>query len=225
MAAAGPGPAGPARAAWLRNGDTYTRLAAGFGVGTATVYRYLREAVDLLAGTACTLQQVIEAAALLVWVVLDGTLIPIDRVADQRPYFSGKHRRHGINTQVLAGPRGHLLWASPVPPGRTHDLTAARYPRRDRCLTEAKVTTWADRGHQGAGRHSGHAVQAPSRPRTFHQPARGQPGPQHHPSQRRTRHCRLKTWKILTTVRCDPSYTTTILQAITVLQHVEDQHL
>ncbi len=35
--------------AHLRNGDTYTRLAAGFRVGVATVYRYVREAVDLLA--------------------------------------------------------------------------------------------------------------------------------------------------------------------------------
>jgi hypothetical protein len=36
----------------LRNGATYTRLAAGFRVGIATVYRYVREAVDLLAAAA-----------------------------------------------------------------------------------------------------------------------------------------------------------------------------
>jgi len=35
--------------AHLRNGDTYSRLAAGLGIGVATVYRYIREAVDLLA--------------------------------------------------------------------------------------------------------------------------------------------------------------------------------
>jgi hypothetical protein len=29
--------------------------------------------------------------------VLDGTLIPIDRVAADRPFFSGKHRKHGMN--------------------------------------------------------------------------------------------------------------------------------
>jgi hypothetical protein len=38
--------------AHLRNGDTYTRLAAGFGVGTTTAWRYVREAVDRLAGLA-----------------------------------------------------------------------------------------------------------------------------------------------------------------------------
>src|SRR5438045_3357058 len=42
--------------AHLRNGDTYARLAAGFGVGIATVYRYIREAVDLLAVHAPDLQ-------------------------------------------------------------------------------------------------------------------------------------------------------------------------
>jgi hypothetical protein len=42
--------------AWLRNGDTYTRLAAGFGIGVATVYRYLREACGLLAQLALSLE-------------------------------------------------------------------------------------------------------------------------------------------------------------------------
>ena len=41
--------------AHLRNGDTYARLAAGFGVGLATVYRYVREATDLLAARAPSL--------------------------------------------------------------------------------------------------------------------------------------------------------------------------
>jgi hypothetical protein len=32
-----------------RNGDTYARLAAGFGIGVATACRYIHETVDLLA--------------------------------------------------------------------------------------------------------------------------------------------------------------------------------
>ncbi|MFE0120327.1 transposase family protein [[Kitasatospora] papulosa] len=35
--------------ACLRCGDTYARLAAGFRVGITTVYRFIREAIDLLA--------------------------------------------------------------------------------------------------------------------------------------------------------------------------------
>lgn len=41
----------------LRCGDTYTRLAASLGIGVATVYRYIREAVDPLAALVPTLQQ------------------------------------------------------------------------------------------------------------------------------------------------------------------------
>lgn len=38
--------------AHLRCGDTYVRLAAGSGVGVATVHRYVAEMVDLLAAAA-----------------------------------------------------------------------------------------------------------------------------------------------------------------------------
>ncbi|SDM51189.1 Helix-turn-helix of DDE superfamily endonuclease [Nonomuraea jiangxiensis] len=38
--------------AHLRNGDTYARLAGGFAIGTTTAWRYIREAVDLLAALA-----------------------------------------------------------------------------------------------------------------------------------------------------------------------------
>lgn len=48
--------------AHLRKAETCTDLAAGFVVGTTTVYRYLREALDLLAAQAPTLEQAIEVA-------------------------------------------------------------------------------------------------------------------------------------------------------------------
>lgn len=38
--------------AHLRYGHTYAQLAAGFGVGTTTAYRYIAEAVDVLAALA-----------------------------------------------------------------------------------------------------------------------------------------------------------------------------
>jgi DDE superfamily endonuclease len=59
-------------------------------------------------------------------VVLDGTLIPIDRVATDPTFYSGKHRRHGMNLQVIAAPNGDIVWASGPLPGAVHDLTAAR---------------------------------------------------------------------------------------------------
>ena len=38
--------------AHLRKGETYADLACGFRIGTSTVYRYLREALELLARRA-----------------------------------------------------------------------------------------------------------------------------------------------------------------------------
>lgn len=48
----------------------------------ATVCRYLRKAVDLFAACADDLAAAMRQAARLACAVLDGTLIPIDRVSD-----------------------------------------------------------------------------------------------------------------------------------------------
>lgn len=209
--------------AHLRNGDTYTRLAAGFGVGIATVYRYIREATKLLADQAPSLQQAIAAATRLWYVILDGTLIRIDRVAEDRPYYSGKHKRHGVNVQVLADPRGRLLWASAALPGSTHDLTAARDHGIIAALVEAGLWAYADLAYQGASPHI--VVPFRRRPRRLS-------GNQKAVNRNRARNrapgeravATLKTWKILTQLRCCPQQATTIIAAIRVLQTTEDQH-
>ncbi|MDT3729015.1 transposase family protein, partial [Streptomyces sp. DSM 41972] len=41
-------------------------------------------------------------------------------------WWSGKHKRHGGNIQVLSAPDGFPIWTSPVRPGREHDMSAAR---------------------------------------------------------------------------------------------------
>jgi hypothetical protein len=138
--------------AHLRNGDTYTRLAAGFQVGIATVYRYVREAVDLLAAAAPDLPAAMQVCRAKAFVILDGTLIPIDRIGGttNRPHYSGKHKRHGVNVQILADPHGELIWASPALPGSIHDLRAARSHGLIDALTRSAVATLADKGYRGA---------------------------------------------------------------------------
>ena len=68
-------------------------------------------------------------------------------------WYSGKHKRHGGNIQVLTDATGYPIWTSPVEPGSTHDLTAARahalpalYP-----AAAAGLRTLADKGYTGAG--------------------------------------------------------------------------
>ncbi len=72
--------------AHLRCGGTPAgRLTTAFNVGLATVYRYIREAVDVLAALAPALEQAVSTGATKAFVILDGALLPIDRIAADRP--------------------------------------------------------------------------------------------------------------------------------------------
>ncbi|MFY1649269.1 transposase family protein [Solwaraspora sp. WMMB762] len=208
--------------AHLRNGDTYTRLAAGFAVGVATAWRYVQEAIALLAAVAEDLATAMRRIRHLAYAILDGTLIPIDRVADQKPYYSGKHRRHGVNVQVIADAAGRLVWASRALPGSAHDLTAARVHGITHALTSAEVMTFADKGYQGARG----SVRTPFKRHRFRpRLSRRQKTINRGHAKIRARGERaiatLKTWKILTKLRCSPHRATAIVQAILVLHHVE----
>jgi hypothetical protein len=80
--------------AHLRMGHTYSQLAAGFDVGTTTAYRYVTEAVELLAALAPSLTETVRTASVKAYLILDGTLLQIDRIAADRPFYSGKHKKH-----------------------------------------------------------------------------------------------------------------------------------
>jgi hypothetical protein len=211
--------------AHLRNGDTFTRLACGFGVGTTTAWRYVRQSVDVLAALADDLHAAATRAARLAYAILDGSLVPIDRVADQKPYYSGKHKRHGVNVQVLADPAGRLVWVSPALPGAVHDLAAARAHGLTEALTGANVMTFADKAYQGAQG----AIRTPFK-RHHPRPALSRRQKQVNRSHARIRGigeravATLKGWKILTKLRCCPRRATAIVQAILVLHAVEADH-
>ncbi len=87
--------------------------------------------------------------ARLVWVILDGAQIPIDRVADQKPYYNGHKRRHTVNAQFLADARGRLRWTSPALPGAIHDITAARHHHIPELLTQHGIAALADKTSDG----------------------------------------------------------------------------
>lgn len=92
--------------AHLRCGGTCAQLAAGFRIGIATVYRCIREVVDVLAAIAPALTEAMKTIRTKAFAILAGTLLPIDRIAADTPYYSGKHKRHGMNVKVLTDPFG-----------------------------------------------------------------------------------------------------------------------
>jgi hypothetical protein len=206
--------------AHLRNGDTHARLAAGYQLGVTTVWRYITETIDLIADQMPTLQRLMGELARLVWVILDGTLIPIDRIADQKPYYNGHKRRHGVNAQFLSDARGRLRWVSPALPGATHDTAAARHHHIPELLTRHGAATLADKGYQGAGP----TIATPfkrSRRLSANQKAANRSLSRARALGERAA-ATLKCWKILTKLRCCPTRATPILAAITVLQHTEE---
>lgn len=124
--------------AHLRCGDTYAQLAAGFDIGIATVYRYIREAVEALATSPRPWPRRCKQSGSR---RSSSSTAPCCRstAAADTPYYSGKHKRHGMNVQVLTDPLGRLLRVSPALPGSTYDLTAARHHGIIEALTEAEL--------------------------------------------------------------------------------------
>jgi hypothetical protein len=174
-------------------------------------WRYVDETLDVLAAWAPGLREALVGLGEGDFVVVDGTLIPTDRIAADEPYYSMKHRRHGMNVQVIARPDGTPLWFSRALPGRTHDLTAARaHGIVQACLTR-QILVLADRAYQGAG--------ATVRTPCYHH--REQPK---HYQQFNREHARLrapgerafaqlKSWKVLQRARCSTNRISRIVQA------------
>jgi hypothetical protein len=148
---------------WFREDADMKVLAADTGISIATGYRYLHEGIDVLAAQAPDLQEVLERGKAAGWthVTLDGTLIRTDRCRTTNPdtghdlWFSGKHREHGGNVQIVGDPDGHPVAVSDVEPGSTHDLAAARATGFLGALHAAAallgLPALADKGYDGAG--------------------------------------------------------------------------
>ncbi|MGH3587147.1 MAG: transposase family protein [Pseudonocardia sp.] len=145
---------------WFKEGTDLRILARDGRISIATAYRYLHEAIDVIAAHIPGLHDVLARGRDEGWsfVCLDGTLIPSTRCSARSAsghdiWYSGKHKTHGGNIQVLTDPTGYPVWTSEVEPGSTHDITAARvhafgalYP-----AAAAGLPTLTDKGYAGAG--------------------------------------------------------------------------
>ncbi|WP_432536348.1 transposase family protein [Kineococcus arenarius] len=217
--------------AHLRKGERYADLAAGFDVGIATVHRYVHEALAVLAAMTPTLQHAVTVAAAKAYVVLDGTLLRIDRVAmatkGDRIYYSGKHKAHGLNVQTLADPAGRLIWASPALPGSRHDINCAREHGLLTALAGTGVPVLADRGYQGAARTCPE-VRVPQRSRrkdrttgAFRPLSANQRAVNRAHAALRApgerANAQLKSWRVLRKIRSSPTTATGLVAAVQTL--------
>ena len=160
-----------------------------------------------------------EARRAMAYVVIDGTLIPIDRIAADRPFYSGKHKMHGVNLQVIASPDGTILWVSGQLPGSTHDTAAARIWKILAALAQAGLIALGDKGYHGYDQ-TGQRVITPYK-------GKNKPESQKDANRAHARlrgpgeraNAQLKTWRILRKLRCCPRRTGRLAKAIHVLQN------
>src|SRR3954466_14935765 len=103
---------------WLFDDTRMTQLARDNTIGLSTAYDYRDEAITVLAAGKPSLPGAARAAQAAghTHVILDGTLICTDRISTPGPtrgvdlWWSGKHRQHGGNIQVVSAPDGWPLW-------------------------------------------------------------------------------------------------------------------
>jgi hypothetical protein len=151
---------------WFRKGEDKATLGAGFGVSRATAYRYVAEAVEVLAAQTPTLHEALRQVAADGWshVILDGKLFDTDRLAEATTsvkgetidaWYSGKHRDFGANIQAVMRPDGLPIWTSEAMPGHLHDLTCADHLDITGALywafSQLDLPTLADSGYDGTG--------------------------------------------------------------------------
>jgi hypothetical protein len=120
---------------WFLDGTRVAQLAVDNGIGKSTAYDYLHEGINALAGCAPGLSEAMTAAKATGCghLNLDGTVIRTDRSSHPGPngadlWWSGKHKHHGGNIQVLSDPTGWPVW-SPASDPAENTIRPARKPR------------------------------------------------------------------------------------------------
>ena len=134
--------------------------------------------------------------------VIDGTLISIDRITADRPFHSGKHRMHGMNLQVIASPDGTIPWVSGQLPGSTQDTAAVRIWTILAALRDAGLIALGDKGYHGYD-ESGEHVITPYKGRN--KPESQRDANRAHARLRRPgerANAQLKSWAILRKLNC-----------------------
>jgi hypothetical protein len=230
---------------WFRDRTRIDALGRDHGLSRATAYRYVGEAVDVLAGQAPGLAQALERALAqgVPYVILDGKVFGTDACAGTAEsakggeislWYSGRKRRYGANVQAVMRPGGLPLWTSPAEPGSVPDIDAARIHALPALYRAASLglPCLADSGYQGAGIGIRTPVKNPKQKKGT--------APRELDDSERTRNLLLRglrcqgergfalltrRWAALQHITASPSRTTQITRAALVLTQWEHKYL
>ncbi|WP_101257580.1 transposase family protein [Streptomyces barkulensis] len=161
-------------------------------------------------------------------VLVDGTLIRTRcrTGADNRRNYSGKHKAHGLLFLALTDDRGQLLWLSAARPGRSSEITTARYNKLVERLRAHELGAVGDLGFTGLDDDPDNPVvitgykAARTKPLTS---AKKQVNKLIASVRAVCEHAfaHLKNRRILAKLRLSPRYATTLLRALLVLTRTE----
>jgi hypothetical protein len=127
---------------WLRIYPTYELLGWLFGLEKSNAWEAVQDALAVLETLAdfpferpaadrkklSTKQAMIDAFP-QVAVIIDAKEQPFRRPQgweQQKPFYSGKKKRHTVKNQIVCRPHGRIGAVSATVPGSTHDLTVLR---------------------------------------------------------------------------------------------------
>ncbi len=192
--------------------------------------RWVLEVIDLLAARAERLDQALKKVTRKGGhvVLADGTLIRTRRRtgADNRRNYSGKHKAHGLLFLALTDDKGRLLWLSAARPGRSSEITTARYNHLVERLRAHELGAIGDLGFTGLDDDPDNPVvitgykAARTKPLTS---AKKQVNKLIASVRTVCEHAftHLKNWRVLTKLRLHVRHATALLRALLVLTNIE----
>jgi len=164
---------------WLRVYPTYEVLGFFFGLEKSNAWENVQDVLAVLATLAdfpferpaadrpkLATPAAVFAAFPAVQVVIDGKEQAFRRPGgwdEQKPFYSGKKKRHTVKNQVVCTPEGRIGGVSATVPGSTHDLTMMRDDGALDRLGDGEGAM-ADKAYTGsAGDRPGVAVVVPAK--------------------------------------------------------------
>ena len=134
---------------YLRQNVVQAVIGEILGVSQPTVSRAIKALTEALSRTLAVLLLTAEEVPRDCDYVVDGTLFPCLDWRRRRDLWSVKHRRAGMNVQILVWPDGGFVWALDPYPGSMHDVAALD---ASGLLEGIDPSGWiADKGYIGRG--------------------------------------------------------------------------